>query len=116
MGPGLYVVAPDGTGVRRLVAGYGMHSWSPDGSRLAWSNAIAPTWSSDGRLAVIGTKTIEPGTLLHLTLQLVEPGGGLRMVFDAGDGFSVQSPAWSPTGRLLAVSVGTERLSGLVSR
>lgn len=72
VGPGLHVVAPDGTGLLRLTDhNGGMFTWSPDGTRLAQSTgreliivradgsgrttlataygALIPVWSPDGR-------------------------------------------------------------------
>ena len=72
IGPGLHVVAPDGTGLLRLTDhNGGLFTWSPDGTRLAHSTgreliivradgsgrttlptahgALAPVWSPDGR-------------------------------------------------------------------
>ena len=76
---------PDGTGARRLTAAnrpvvawdHGQPSWSPDGSRIAFSRRLAivtvssrggderplgvigtaPTWSPDGRRIAFGTDT-----------------------------------------------------------
>jgi Tol biopolymer transport system component len=103
VGPGLHVVAPDGTGLVRLTDhNGGMFAWAPDGTRLAQSTgreliivradgsgrttlpaahgAGAPVWSPDGRLIAFGVP--EAGVFVARTdgsgtATLVDPKGYL---------------------------------------
>lgn len=75
VGRGLYVMAADGSGVRRLSAASGIYSWAPDGSRLAYAGG--------GELTVLRAD-----------------GSGRSTVAAAGQG--VLGPVWSPDGRRIA--------------
>jgi len=77
-GPGLHVIAPDGTGLLRLTGeNGGMFTWSPDGARLA---------QSTGRELII-----------------VRADGSGRTTLPTADGAG--APVWSPDGRLIAFDV-----------
>src|SRR5439155_24717686 len=68
----IYVVDPDGTGLRRVARGVDP-SWSPDGRRLAFSDL-------EGRIDIVDAV-----------------GGPISVVARNGSG-----PAWSPDGKRLA--------------
>ena len=80
---GLYTMAADGAGVRRL---------SADGDSVAWQ---PPAWSPDGRaLAVTARRPGEASEGLYLAQA---DGVGLRRLSD-----TVSGGAWSPDGTRLA--------------
>jgi TolB protein len=108
----LYVVRPDGRGLRRLTSG-GWHNspaWSRDGRRLAWvcgndictmrpdgrgrqrvvgaGGATTPAWSPNGRALAFSR-----GALHVLPL-----GGRARRITDGAAGGDAH-PDWSPDGR-----------------
>jgi Tol biopolymer transport system component len=81
---GLYVVRPDGTGLRRLRAEGSMPRWSPDGRRIAYlvaSSANADTW-------VVKVLTLRTKAVRTYRARL------------NGD----SAPVWSPDGKSLLVS------------
>ena len=88
---GVYLIHPDGTGLRNLTPGeesrYMFH-WSPDGSRIA----VVGNRGDGGRVSVIDVD-----------------GAAELTVFDAS-GWGLERwiglPLWSPDGRQLAVSAG----------
>ena len=139
-GGGIYVVRPDGTGLRRLFGGGATDvAWSPDGRRLAYVGADGlylvamdggsprrisrtrcrfPAWSPDGeRLAVV-----REGQDLTTAISVVNADGtGLRELLPPGRAsLSASSPSWSPDGKelvlesddgtILAVAVADGRL------
>jgi TolB protein len=86
----LMVVAPDGTGLKRVVAGGGDPSWSPDGKRIAYSSirdrfgrTCFEECSTSGEIHVVDADGESDRRLT-------------RTKADEG------SPAWSADGRLLA--------------
>jgi TolB protein len=87
---GIYVMRPDGTGVRPLRRGSAASQalqldWSPDGSRIAFE--------SRGAIWLLGAD-----------------GEGLaRLVARGGAWGSAHSPTWSPDGRVLAFSAERAR-------
>jgi TolB protein len=81
---GIFVMRADGTGKRRLVAGpYSQPDWAPNGRRLVLTRTRKPS----------GIFTWQRGTLRRLT------SGG-------------SSPAWSPTGGLIAFTREDRRPKG----
>ncbi len=121
-GPGVYVVAPDGTGVRKVVSGWSMFSWSPDGSNLAIADghtlriaaadgsrqtgiaagvgATAPAWSPDGSRIAFGRSGSQ-------WVVRADGGGGATLVEPQG-----HLAGWTPDGRLVVI---TSRESGSLS-
>ncbi|HKP17571.1 MAG TPA: hypothetical protein VJT84_03765 [Gaiellaceae bacterium] len=81
----IYVVAADGTGLRRLVSPRGTSSDFVEASESE------PSWSPDG-----GELALEVGDGRIATVRLAD--GSIRKVADAR-GFE---PAWSPDGKLIA--------------
>jgi Tol biopolymer transport system component len=127
-GGGIYVLRPDGTVLRRLVAGATTDvAWSPDGGRLAYVGAdglyvvgrdggpprrIArdrlrePAWAPHGeRLAVVR----EERDLTTAIYVMNADGTGLRRLLSPYAG-SEAEPSWSPDGRELAVEAGNGQL------
>ena len=111
----LFVIRPDGTGLRRVLAGVSNPAWSPDGRRFAFvrGNAIHvasssgrgvrrlvagshPDWSPDGRRLAF----------------MREVGGTTRVFVVGANGRGVRpltsvrgfqlDPDWSPDGRWIA--------------
>jgi Tol biopolymer transport system component len=128
----LFVMRADGSGVRRLTR-YRQEdvepTWSPDGSRIAFSRRVgrtglfaihtirtdgtglrrvtaalpgspsSPVWSPDGRSIAF---TLDQGTA-EIPLYLVNANGARpRLVARVAD--MAQGPQWSPDGRLIAVT------------
>jgi Tol biopolymer transport system component len=126
-GGGIYVVHPDGTGLRRLIRGPTSDVvWSGDGRRLAYmgprgiyvarsdgtdrrrilgTEYSLPAWAPDGRaLAVVG-----PGGV-----DLVRrDGSALRRIPRTA---SLTEPAWSPDGRQLACEAANGSIVAIVVR
>jgi Tol biopolymer transport system component len=131
----LAVVAPDGTGMRpiiRLSGGVGTlgnPTWSPDGTRIAFTvnygysggelyvaNAdgtgarrllahdgwddIDPRWSPDGRYIAFAAGVNQLGTALH-DIWLVDLTTGLVGTVARHPTWELRRPAWSPDGRWL---------------
>jgi dipeptidyl aminopeptidase/acylaminoacyl peptidase len=98
----VYVVARDGTGLRRVTtdAGYdGQPAWSPDGRRLAFVSTRAGH-------ADVYTMAADGGDVRRLTdARVADP--------PAGSGNSAVRPAWSPDGAQLAYTVGVNGRSGV---
>jgi TolB protein len=92
----IYVVRPDGSGLRRLTHRRG--------------GAATPTWSPDGRqIAFISSAADGPG---HVFVKRL--GGGVRKLTHGRDQWA--DPTWSPDGRFIAATrlrYGSEaRLAG----
>lgn len=80
----LYVVNPDGSGFHKISAAgvfSGEPSWSPDGTRIAFSSSR----SGEGTLSIYVADATG--------------GNGHRLTFDPDDD---HDPAWSPNGRQIA--------------
>ncbi|HEY7357607.1 MAG TPA: hypothetical protein VH590_14110 [Ktedonobacterales bacterium] len=104
-GPYLYVVHPDGSGLRQLSnradASYFSPVWSPDGSRIA-TYVLSGNGSAVARLEIMDADgahaRVMPSVALHLD------------AFDlsAGTNLSINSQliAWSPDGSRLVAAVG----------
>jgi Tol biopolymer transport system component len=84
----IYVVRPDGTGLRRVSTVAGEHpAWSPDGQALAFSS---PT-----------------GTGRDIYVVNVDGSGETRITQSGADGIQNDDVTWSPRGgRLLFTSIG----------
>ena len=128
----IYVIQPDGRGLRRLTeSGYNVQpDWSPDGTAIAWAcdDDICtmdadgrhprrvfepstggqfgdPAWSPDGRsIAFDGVISYDPPVLMTGSAQ----GGPVRTFRHLSDGWDLH-PTWSPDGDQIAfvVDAGT---------
>src|SRR6266542_3019965 len=90
---GIYVIQPDGTGARRLAAGageYGEATWSPDGSRIAFTRSEGPGSSS-----------------VQALFAAAADGSHARRLFQCG-ARGCREPAWSPDGRRIAFVSGQD--------
>lgn len=125
------VVAPDGTGRRRLVEG-GDIAWSPDGERFAFTrwttpaggrdvylagadgtgvsllvgaaaDEMNPVWSPDGRGIAYMEHTAETWTFAPMRLRVVDVATRVSWTV-ASDAFFQDSAAWSPDGIQLIYS------------
>jgi uncharacterized delta-60 repeat protein len=116
----VYIIAADGSNLRRLVSGGSNASWSHDGKYLAYIDAaatngygpimIAKADGSSPRRIAIGTAPLwSPGSDI-LALQTVGEAAGI--VVRRADGRQVRTfagvgePTWSPDGRSLAALTG----------
>jgi Tol biopolymer transport system component len=81
---GLYVVRPDGTGLRRLRVEGSMPRWSPDGRRIAYLTAT----SDNADTCVVNVLTLRTKAVRRYRARL--------------NGFA--PPVWSPDGKSLLVS------------
>jgi Tol biopolymer transport system component len=82
--PEIFIVAPDGTGLRRVTNNYlsdRQPTWSPDGRRIAFASART------GLFQIYSTRT---------------NGGRQRRLSNQAE--DCETPAWSPTGRWIVFS------------
>ena len=124
----VYVVRPDGTGLRRLTRGLNVGpEWSPDGRQIGWScgdgicvmNADgkrkrhvtdaagtngdeSPAWAPDGKRLAFARSESSRGLLLY-TVRI-----GHAAVRLPG-GITGDAPAWSPDGKWIAFERDTGR-------
>lgn len=122
--PTIYVMRPDGTGLKRLTTGGGSSFdpvWSPDGTRIAFVAAtpsniyvmnadgsnvarisscdracvdVEPAWSPDGRRIAF----VRRGDIYVMNAD----GSGVRRVIHAETPLGDGQPAWSPDGARIA--------------
>jgi Tol biopolymer transport system component len=95
----LYVMRADGSDPRRLTDDFALDdhpAWSPDGRRIAFSSTRQP---SD-----------EPGRAWNVVFIMDADGGSPDRLTPAGS--ADYSPAWSPTGELIAVASGSGEAGG----
>src|SRR5438128_2152698 len=82
---GIFIVHPDGTGLKRLAGGYAP-KWSPDGSQLVY-------YATDGAGTAIFVSAVDGGTPRKVAT-------GTRT-----QGYPV-SPSWSPDGQKIVFTQG----------
>ena len=127
VGRGLYVMAADGSGVRRLSAASGIYSWSPDGSRLAYAGGgelailradgsgrstlaaagqgvLGPVWSPDGKRIAFGRSG--GGTFV-----VPADGSGPATLVDPAGQFA----AWTPAGELIVLTAPGSGLASILA-
>ena len=118
---GIWVVRPDGTGLKQLTEGGSQPAWSPDGGRIGYAVAmdglyvmradgsdqrkvadVTPScgisWSPDGtRIAFSGPSERTDAALFVIGVD----GAGLEQITEPGDpGSRDERPAWAPDGRI----------------
>jgi len=116
-GGGIYLVRPDGTGLRRLIGGAVTDvAWSPDGRRLAYVGTGGlyligreggpprrisrvrcrlPAWAPDGRRLAVVREAPDFTTAIYV---VNVDGTGLRQLLPRTDEGSGTEPTWSPDG------------------
>jgi dipeptidyl aminopeptidase/acylaminoacyl peptidase len=105
----LYVVAPDGTGLRNLTSTSDKQefapAWSPDGTRLAFLR-------SDG----VARELSQPSFELHGgELVIIDPSTGVETFSaEVGSLFPASPFQWSPDGRFIAVNTVNGPAGGIV--
>jgi TolB protein len=96
---GIFVIRPNGTGVRQVVAGGEVFNaldlaWSPDGSQLAFMATTEPRCGE-------GCKTGLPYDIFRIDID----GSDLVNLTQTPDRSEVY-PSWAPDGNVIAISVG----------
>lgn len=136
-GPGVFVMAGDGTDRVELTAGEGMFAqqptWSPDGSRVAWveianSGSTLVTTLVDGNDPTRASVDFAPFYLswdptsslvaflgsgsagIEMGIVDVAGGGADAEILDAGEPYYF---SWAPEGDRMLVHVGVDRLEQL---
>jgi TolB protein len=135
-GVNLFTVGPDGSGLTRLIRLRGTggdSSWSPDGSKVAFTRArdpeegpyeiwavnadgsglarltrhrgfsIAPAWSPDGRKIVYATNA---GGRDHTGLYVMNSDGSGKRRLTSSRTRDHTDPSWSPDGAAIAFGIG----------
>jgi Tol biopolymer transport system component len=137
---GLFVIRPDGTGLRQLFHGNASNpDWSPDGRRIAYQGSsgiylisrhggrprhilrgarfLLPAWAPDGRMLAV----VKWERDLSMAIYVLRPdGSGLERLLPqdrrspgslrSGAAASATEPAWAPNGRQIAFQEGNGRI------
>src|SRR5439155_1228300 len=94
----VYAISPDGSKLRRLVAGGSGASWSPDGKYLAYNGPIA----ADGTTAII--------------VAAADGSSPRKIAVGASPAWSPSVPLWSPRGDMLAYQTVNNSVASFVVR
>jgi Tol biopolymer transport system component len=136
----IHVMNADGTGVRGLGQKGTGPTWSPDGTKIAFTSEVestgglpsheihvmnadgtdlrnlgvdgySPVWSPDGSTIAFSRDTFAEGRYLGADVYVVNADGSTLTNLTNGDGAMSAEPDWSPDGRRIAfVRAGDEML------